>query len=218
MNYNLTAEQDMIVRSLRAFREQELEPHEAEVDRTGEVPEELGRQIKQKALEMGFYAPNLPVEIGGGGLDYKTLALFERELGKTSYGLHGYIHRPSEILLACTGEQVEKYLMPCVSGEKKEVFALTESGAGSDIMSMTTNAKRDGEDFIINGSKNRNHPPSCYRHEFLLERGVFPYVAFFHRQPQFSDRVLNVITVTTAVAQVQNQRFLIGHRHRFCDR
>ena len=99
MNYNLTAEQDMIVRSLRAFREQELEPHEAEVDRSGEVPEELGRQIKQKALEMGFYAPNLPEEIGGGGLDYKTLALFERELGKTSYGLHGYIHRPSEILL-----------------------------------------------------------------------------------------------------------------------
>jgi acyl-CoA dehydrogenase len=153
MNYNLTAEQDMIVRSLRAFREQELEPHEAEVDRTGEVPEELGRQIKQKALEMGFYAPNLPEDIGGGGLDYKTLALFERELGKTSYGLHGYIHRPSEILLACADEQIEKYLMPCVTGEKKEVFALTEPGAGSDIMSMATTAKRDGEDFIINGSK-----------------------------------------------------------------
>ena len=89
MNYSLTAEQDMIIRSLRAFREQELEPHEAEVDRTGEVPEELGRRIKSKALEMGFYAPNLPEEIGGGGLDYKALALFERELGKTSYCLQG---------------------------------------------------------------------------------------------------------------------------------
>ena len=143
----------MIVRSLSAFREQELEPHEAEVDRTGEVPPELGQQIKQKALEMGFYAPNLPEDIGGGGLDYKTLALFERELGKTSYGLHGYIHRPSEILLACTDEQSEKYLMPCVIGEKKEVFALTEPGAGSDILAMATNAKRDGEDFVINGSK-----------------------------------------------------------------
>ena len=67
--------------------------------------------------------------------------------------MHGYIHRPSEILLACSGEQVEKYLMPCVTGEKKEVFALTEPGAGSDILSMSTNAKRDGEDFIINGAK-----------------------------------------------------------------
>jgi len=153
MNYNLTAEQDMIVRSLRAFREQELEPHEAEVDRSGEVPPELGARIKQRALEMGFYAPNLPEEIGGGGLDYKTLALFERELGKSSYGLHGYIHRPSEILLACSGDQVDKYLMPCVTGAKKEVFALTEPGAGSDILSMSTNAKRAGEDFIINGAK-----------------------------------------------------------------
>jgi acyl-CoA dehydrogenase len=153
MNYNLTAEQDMIIRSLSAFREQELEPHEAEVDRLGEVSEELGQRIKSKALEMGFYAPNLPESIGGGGLDYKTLALFERELGKTSYGLHGYIHRPSEILMACEGEQIEKYLMPCVIGEKKEVFALTEPGAGSDILSMATKGVRDGEHFVINGSK-----------------------------------------------------------------
>ncbi len=153
MNYSLTAEQELIIRSLRAFREQELEPHEAEVDRTGEVPQELGQRIKSKALEMGFYAPNLPVEIGGGGLDYKTLALFERELGKTSYGLHGYIHRPSEILLACQGDQIERYLLPCVSGEKKEVFALTEPGAGSDILSMATKAVREGDDFVINGSK-----------------------------------------------------------------
>ncbi len=153
MNYTLTAEQDMILRSLRAFREQELEPHEAEVDRSGEVPEELGQRIKSRALEMGFYAPNLPEEIGGGGLDYKTLALFERELGKTSYGLHGYIHRPSEILMACVGDQIEKYLSPCVSGEKKEVFALTEPGAGSDILSMATKGVREGDDFVINGSK-----------------------------------------------------------------
>ncbi len=153
MNYPLTAEQELILRSLRAFREEELEPHEAEVDRSGEVPPELGQRIKSRALEMGFYAPNLPEEIGGGGLDYKTLALFERELGKTSYGLHGYIHRPSEILLACEGEQIERYLQPCVTGDKKEVFALTEPGAGSDILSMATTAKRDGSDFVINGSK-----------------------------------------------------------------
>lgn len=153
MNYTLTAEQDMILRSLQAFREQELEPYEAEVDRSGEVSAELGERIKSRALEMGFYAPNLPEEIGGGGLDYKTLALFERELGKSSYALHGYIHRPSEILMACAGDQIEKYLNTCVSGEKKEVFALTEPGAGSDILSMTTKAVRDGDNFVINGSK-----------------------------------------------------------------
>ena len=97
MDYPLTEEQLLLVDSVRAFREKELEPHEAEVARSGEVPEALGSHIKQKAIEMGFYAPNLPESIGGGGLDYKSLALFERELGKTIYGLHGYMHRPSEI-------------------------------------------------------------------------------------------------------------------------
>ena len=153
MNYNLTEEQHLLIESLRAFREQELEPHEASIDRSGEVPEELGAHIKKRALQMGFYAPNLPESVGGGGLDYASLALFERELGKSSYGLHGYLHRPSEILMACVGEQVERYLQPCVTGEKKEVFALTEPGAGSDILSMLTRATADGDDYIINGSK-----------------------------------------------------------------
>ncbi len=153
MDYPLTEEQQMLVDSVRAFREQELTPHEAEVDRSGEVPESLGRQIRSRAIEKGLYAPNLPESVGGGGLDYKCLALLERELGKTSYGLHGYLHRPSEILMACQGDQVERYLKPCVSGERKEVFALTEPDAGSDILSMRTRAERDGEYFLISGTK-----------------------------------------------------------------
>lgn len=158
MDFQLSDEQRMLVESLRAFVEEEIEPHEAEADRTGEVPRELAERITRRALEMGFYAPNLPESVGGGGLDYATLAVFERVLGRTSYGLHGYIHRPSEILMACRGDQVEKYLKPCVTGEKVECFALTEPGAGSDIMSMRTKAVADGDDFVIDGSK---HFISC---------------------------------------------------------
>jgi acyl-CoA dehydrogenase len=153
MNYQITEEQRMILDSLKAFLEQEIFPHEAEADRTGVVPVELGEHIKQKAIEMGFFAMNLPESVGGGGLDYTTLGLVERELGKASYGLAGHIARPTELLLACEGEQVDKYLMPCVSGEKHESFALTEPGAGSDIMSMKTRAVADGEEYVINGAK-----------------------------------------------------------------
>ena len=153
MNQQITEEQRLILDSLQAFLEKEIYPHEAEADRAGEVSEELGNHIKQKAIEMGFFAMNLPQSVGGGGLDYTTLGLVERELGKASYGLAGHIARPSEILLACEGDQIEKYLLPCVSGEKHESFALTEPGAGSDIMSMTTRAVRDGDDYIINGAK-----------------------------------------------------------------
>jgi acyl-CoA dehydrogenase len=153
MNYPHTEEQTMFLDSLRTFLEQEIYPYEAECDRLAEVPQERGQQIKQKAIEMGFYAANLPESVGGGGLDYTTLGLFERELGKVSYGLGGHLARPTELLLACTGEQVAKYLAPCVSGEKHESFALTEPGAGSDIMSMSTRAVADGDDYVINGMK-----------------------------------------------------------------
>ncbi len=153
MNYQLNNEQQMIVDSIRAFLEKEIYPYEAETDRAGKVPEELGNQIREKAIETVFFACNLPESVGGGGLDYTTLGLIERELGKVSYALGGYIARPTELLLACEGDQIDRYLMPCVSGEKHEVFALTEPGAGSDIMSMVTRAVRDGNDYVINGSK-----------------------------------------------------------------
>ena len=110
MNYQLTEEQNMLVDSLRAFLEEEIYPHEAEADRKGEVPEALGNKIKARAIEMGFFAANLPESVGGGGLDYTTMGIFERELGKASYGLAGHIARPTELLLACEGEQIERYL------------------------------------------------------------------------------------------------------------
>ena len=153
MDSSLTEEQTLFLDALRSFLEQEIYPFEAECDRLAEVPAERGEQIKRKAIEVGFYAANLPERVGGGGLDYTTLGLFERELGKVSYGLGGHLARPTELLLACEGEQIERYLEPCVSGEKHESFALTEPGAGSDIMSMSTRAVADGDDYVINGMK-----------------------------------------------------------------
>lgn len=153
MNYELTDEQTMLLDSLRAFLDEEVYPYEDEADRAGEVTLERAEKIKQGAIEMGFFAANMPESVGGGGLDYTTLALMERELGKVSYGLGGNLARPTELLLACEGEQIENYLAPCVSGAKHECFALTEPGAGSDIMSMTTKAVADGDDYVINGSK-----------------------------------------------------------------
>ena len=153
MNFEPSDEQRMLVESLRAFLDEEIYPHEDAVDRAADVPDELGERIAQKAIEMGFYAANLPEAVGGGGLDYTSLALMERELGKVTHALNGFVHRPSEILLACQGDQIARYLEPCVRGEKTECFALTEPGAGSDIMSMATRAVRDGGDYVINGAK-----------------------------------------------------------------
>lgn len=153
MDIAVSHEDQLLLDTLRKFMQHEILPHEDEVDRLGEVPAELGRQIEQRAREVGLYAANLPESVGGGGLGYTSMALVEREYGKTTHALHSWIGRPTELLMACQGDQIERYLAPCVSGEKRELFALTEPGAGSDVMSMQSNARRDGDDWILNGSK-----------------------------------------------------------------
>src|SRR6056300_754205 len=149
----LNHENQLLADSVRRFMEEEIFPHEDQVDRDGAVPIDLGRQIEERSKEVGLFAANLPAEIGGGGLDYEQMGIIEREYGKTTHALHSWIARPTEILLACEGDQIERYLAPCVTGEKRELFALTEPEAGSDVMGMKTNARRDGEDWILNGSK-----------------------------------------------------------------
>ena len=153
MDFALSTEQRLLVESLRAFVDQELYPHEAEVERTGELRPELIERIKAKAIEQGFYAANMPEELGGGGLDHVSTALLERELGKASFALQSIVGRPSNILQACTGDQVERYLLPTVRGERLECLAMTEPGAGSDLRAMTTRAEPDGNGYVIDGAK-----------------------------------------------------------------
>jgi len=146
-------ENELLLNTLKAFMDAEIFPYEDEVDAKGEVPIELGRQIEKRAKDIGLFAANLPTDIGGGGLSYQAMALMEREYGKTTHALQSWVARPTEILLACEGDQKEQYLLPCVRGEKRELFALTEPEAGSDVMGMKSNAVKDGDDWILNGSK-----------------------------------------------------------------
>ncbi len=154
MNFGLSEEQQMIVDATRGFVETELYPHEAEVERTGILREDLRREIAAKAIAAGLYAANMPEEVGGAGLDTQTWLLYEKELGKANYALHwNCVSRPSNILLACTPEQREHYLFPCIRGEKHDCQAMTEPGSGSDLRSMKAFARADGDDFVLNGTK-----------------------------------------------------------------
>jgi len=153
MNFELTDEQQLITDTVRAFVENELYPHEDEVERTGIVPKELGQEIAQKCKDIGFYASNLPADVGGGGLNHLEFTLLERELGRASMALTVYFGRPSGILEACEGEQRERYLLPAASGEKIDALAMSEPDAGSDIRGMKCSAVADGDDWILNGTK-----------------------------------------------------------------
>lgn len=153
MNFGLTDEQEMIVSTVRSFVEKEIYPHEDEVNRTGEVPKEVGEEIKRKCMELGFYACNFPEEVGGAGLNHLEFALVERELGRGSMALNHFFGRPQNILMACEGEQRERYLLPAVRGERMDALAMTEPDAGSDVRGMKCSARREGGDWVVNGTK-----------------------------------------------------------------
>jgi len=153
MDFGLTDEQRSIVQVTRAFVERELYPHEEEVEQTGVLRPALRDEIAQKAIRAGLYAANMPDEVGGAGLDTVTWVLFEKELGRANYALHSAVGRPSNILLAGTSAQKERYLLPCVRGERRDCMAMTEPGAGSDLRGMRTKATRDGDGWRIKGTK-----------------------------------------------------------------
>lgn len=153
MHFGLTEEQEMIVSTVRSFVENEIYPHETTVERLGYVPEEIGDEIKRKTIELGFYASNFPESAGGPGLSHLEFALVERELGRGSMALTHFFGRPQNILMACKDEQIERYLLPAVRGERMDALAMTEPDAGSDIRGMKANARRDGGDWVLNGTK-----------------------------------------------------------------
>lgn len=177
MEFGFSEEQRMIRALVAAFVEKELMPHERLVEESGQVPHDLAADIKAKALAAGIYAANMPAEWGGGGLDNLTLSLVERELGKTAYGLHYIIARPSNILRACTGEQVERYLLPTISGARVECLAMSEPDAGSDLRGIKCRAVRDGGDYVITGTKH-----------FISHADVADYVILFARSGEEQHR------------------------------
>src|SRR5438067_1683004 len=147
MDFGLTDEQRAVVATTRAFVERELFPHEEEVERTGVLRHELAAEIRRKALAAGIYAANMPEEVGGAGLDRVTWVLYEKELGRANYALqYTGVARPSNILLGGTEAQKERYLYPCVRGERVDCLAMTEPSAGSDVRGMRTRARREPRD------------------------------------------------------------------------
>ena len=153
MEFGLSHEQEMIVSTVRSFVEHEIYPYEAEVERTGHVPRELGEEIKRKCIDLGFYACNFPQSVGGAGLSHLDFTLVERELGRGSMALTHFFGRPQNILMACNDEQRERYLLPAVRGERMDALAMTEPDAGSDVRGMKCQALHDGGDWVVNGSK-----------------------------------------------------------------
>jgi acyl-CoA dehydrogenase len=154
IDFSLPAETRLLVDTVRRFVETEVHPLEDEVERTAAVPAKALQTIKAKAKALGLFAMNMPAEVGGGGLSCVEHCLVEEEFGKTSDALirrvFGQVY---PMLMACRGEQIEKYLVPTVKGDRICAMAITEPEAGSDAASISTTARLEDGDWVLNGTK-----------------------------------------------------------------
>ncbi|MGD6876561.1 acyl-CoA dehydrogenase family protein [Bacillus infantis] len=154
MNFELTAEQNMILKMIREFADEEVAPGALERDRTKEFPKE----IFNKLSEMGVMGLPFPEEYGGGGADTVSFAIVTEELSRAcgSTGITYSAHISlggAPLYLFGTEEQKQQYLVPICTGESFGAFGLTEPNAGSDAGGTRTSAVENDGEFIINGSK-----------------------------------------------------------------
>lgn len=154
VDFTISSETQMVLDLLRKFIQNELAPHEAEVEEIQVVRPELARSLRSKAKELGLFALGMPADVGGGGLSTVDMCLCEEEFGFTKDALvrRAFGAIPAS-LLNCVGEQRERYLLPAVSGEINVALGMTEPNAGSDAAGIKTTARRDGSAYVINGSK-----------------------------------------------------------------
>jgi glutaryl-CoA dehydrogenase (non-decarboxylating) len=154
LNFSLTEEQESVARMVRDFAEREIYPTIKEYDRKHEMnPLTLPRMA-----ELGILGINIPVRYGGQGFDYVTLGLVCEELERVDSTLRVVmsVHmglNSMGVLQWGSEEQKERFLVPQARGDRYAGFCLTEPDAGSDVAAMRSTARRDGDDYIINGEK-----------------------------------------------------------------
>jgi acyl-CoA dehydrogenase len=171
MDFGLNDEQKMMIDTVCRFVAEELQPLEDEVENTGVLAPEKARAIFKKSQALGLYALNISEALGGGGLSAVDRMLCEEQMGHTSDILirraFGNVY---EALLACQGEQIERWLKPCVRGERTASIAITETGAGSDAQAIKTHA--EVSDFFIVSAKTGEKEISL----FLVDKGLPGFV------------------------------------------
>jgi glutaryl-CoA dehydrogenase (non-decarboxylating) len=154
MNFDFTEEQEMLRKMVRSFVDKEIIPNIREWDERGYFDPIIWKRLS----ELDLLGVCIPEQYGGSGMDYNSLAIVceELERGDTAFRTAVSVHiglNSLTLLQWGTEEQKQKYLVPQAKGEKIGAFGLTEPGAGSDVASLRTTAVRDGNDYILNGSK-----------------------------------------------------------------
>ncbi|GBC86202.1 Caffeyl-CoA reductase-Etf complex subunit CarC [bacterium HR12] len=153
--YPMTEEDRRIQEVARRFVDEELIPWEVHAEEHGgRIPEEVRERHRRRAMELGLYAMNMPRELGGGGFTTFQQVLVSEQLGRATNALGWCVHTPpSWAPEVVTPEQLERWIIPTIRGERHECYAITEEGAGSDVDAIAATARREGDGYVLNGTK-----------------------------------------------------------------
>jgi len=152
MDLRLSADQEELRGRARAVRAG-IMAHEESCEEQNGLPPEVHAEIAELVLEQRLNAINMPSEWRGQGLGVLEQVLVQEELGQLTNALWDMVWRPANALRACTSAQRQEYLLPAIRGERRDCFAVTEAGAGSDPSLIATTAERVEGGFRINGVK-----------------------------------------------------------------
>jgi len=153
MDFELSDELKLLQETARRFTDEELIPHEMEVDEHSALPEETRARIRERACRDGLWPMNVPKELGGLGSSVLAQCIVQEEAGRATNHLWGYVGGPYNALMHCNEAQRKKYLEPALEGHWTASYAVTEPGAGSDTANIQTAAVKKGDDYVINGEK-----------------------------------------------------------------
>jgi acyl-CoA dehydrogenase len=152
--YGLSEEDLQIQARARGFAD-ELIPFEDEAERAdGQLPPDVTAAHAKRARELGLHSTNMPTDLGGGGCTSLQQVLVQEQMGRVTNAL-GWVAAtpPSWLPAVATQDQIDRYVRPAIAGEREECYAITEEGAGSDVDAIEATARRDGEDYLLNGVK-----------------------------------------------------------------
>jgi len=152
--YGLTEDDLDVQKRARAFAD-EVIPYEEQAELAGgELPADLATGHAVRARELGLCATNMPKELGGGGCTTLQQVLVQEQVGRVTNALAWAVSTPPSWLPAvATPDQIERYVLPTVRGEREECYAITEEDAGSDVAAIEATARRDGDGYLLNGVK-----------------------------------------------------------------
>jgi alkylation response protein AidB-like acyl-CoA dehydrogenase len=207
--YGLTPEDLDLQARARAFTD-ELIGFELEAERhDGALPPEVTKAHHERAVELGLTATNMPVSVGGRGCTTLQQVLVQEQVGRVTNGIAWCCATPPSWWPDVANDvQRERWLLPTVRGEMEECYAITEEGAGSDVADLAATARREGDDYVLDGVK--WHVTSFNEADYVFFQAVLT------TGPHAGDQALFVVDKDTPgvrVVRTPTYTHTLGHAH-----